>query len=240
MLPSRIRVFAKPADLAQAAADYVVDVARSAIRDRGSFSIGLAGGNTPRGLYRLLSDEPYVSQIDWDNVNVFFTDERCVPPEDSQSNFRMASESLLDIAPIPPANIHRMRGEIDPATAAKEYGQLLGERFADGGLDLALLGMGEDGHTASLFPGTTALSETHHRCVATYVEKLNAWRITTTFPFLNRSGRILLLVTGASKAKCVQHVLESGDDSGLLPVQLLNPVSERPTWFLDAAAAAME
>jgi 6-phosphogluconolactonase len=239
MPPPKIRVFATPADLAQAAAQLVADSADAAIRDTGSFSIGLSGGNTPRALYQLLSDEPYLSRLDWLNIHVFFTDERCVLPEDAQSNFRMVSETLLDIAPIPPANIHRIRGEIDPAAAAIEYGLLLKQRFADSGLDLALLGMGEDGHTASLFPGSSVLTETHHRCVATFVDKLDAWRITTTLPFLNRSKQILLLVTGSAKAECVQEVLESGDAPEPLPVQLLNPSSGQLAWFLDAAAASM-
>jgi 6-phosphogluconolactonase len=148
----------------------------------------------------------------------------------------MASETLLDVVPIPPANIHRIRGEIDPRAAAIEYGQLLKQRFADGGLHLALLGMGEDGHTASLFPGSSALAETNHRCVANFVEKLNAWRITMTLPFLNRSKHVLMLVAGSAKAKRVQQALEPTDAAEPLPVQLINPSSGQLTWFLDAAA----
>ncbi|MCY2954999.1 MAG: 6-phosphogluconolactonase [Planctomycetota bacterium] len=240
MPPPKIRVFATPAIVAEAAAQHIAESAESALRDTGSFAIALSGGNTPRMLYQLLADEPYVSRIDWSKVEIFFGDERCVPPEDRESNFHRASETLLDLVPIPPANIHRIRGEIDPQAAAIEYGQLLKQRFADGGLDFALLGMGEDGHTASLFPGSAALAETNHRCVANFVDNLNAWRITMTVPFLNRSKQILMLVTGSAKAERVQQALEPTDAAEPLPVQLINPSSGHLTWFLDAAAACME
>jgi 6-phosphogluconolactonase len=240
MPPPKIRVFATPAIVAQAAAHHIADAAGSAIRDTGAFTLALSGGQTPRPLYQLLADEPSRFPIDWSKIEIFFTDERCVPPENPQSNFHMASETLLDFAPIPPENIHRIRGEIDPQAAAIEYGQLLKQRFADGGLHLALLGMGEDGHTASLFPGSAALAETNHRCVANFVHNLNAWRITMTVPFLNRSKQILMLVTGSAKAKPVQQALETTDAAKPLPVHLINPSSGHLTWFLDADAARME
>jgi len=240
MTQPRIRVFATPQLLARTAAQNIAQMAQAAIDEGGSFTIGLSGGNTPRLLYRMLAEEPYTSQLDWSKVEVFFTDERCVPPEDAQSNFRMASETLLDAVPIHPEHLHRIRGEIDPQAAAIEYGRLLEQRFGDGGLDLALLGMGEDGHTASLFPGSPALAETHHRCVAVYVEKLNSWRVTMTLPFLNRSKEVLILVTGAAKARPVQQVLESAELDGPLPAQLIDPATRQLTWFLDAAAAGME
>jgi len=132
-----------------------------------------------------------------------------------------------------------MAGELDANEAARQYGQMLKEKFADDGLDLILLGMGDDGHTASLFPGTAALSETKHRAVGNYVEKLKTWRITLTAPFINRAGEILILVSGASKAQRLAEVLEGSRDPQRLPIQLINPASGRLAWLVDAAAAGM-
>jgi 6-phosphogluconolactonase len=163
-----------------------------------------------------------------------------VPPDHPDSNYRMASEALPSHVPIPGDNVYRMRGEIDPEAAATEYGQLLKERFGDAGPDLVLLGMGDDGHTLSLFPGTTALQETRHRCVSNFVQKLNVWRITLTAPFVNRAAQILVLVAGAGKASRVQEVLEGEKAPQRNPIQLIDPASGRITWLLDAEAAAME
>ncbi|MGE5612579.1 MAG: 6-phosphogluconolactonase [Bacillota bacterium] len=235
----KIRVFPTPETVARAVVDHIVESAATAIGEQGNFSIGLSGGKTPKPIYELLTDEPYLGRIEWPKVEIFFCDERCVPPEHADSNFRLIRETLLDYVDIPPANIHRMRGEIDPEAAAAEYGRMLKEKFGEGGLDLALLGMGEDGHTASLFPGSSALEEAEHRCVATFVEKLNAWRLTLTVPFLNRSREVLIPVTGVNKAARVQEVLEGLDDAEPLPVQLINPDSDQLLWFLDAGAAGM-
>jgi len=162
-----------------------------------------------------------------------------VPPDHKDSNYRMAREALLSKVPIPGDNVYRMAGERDPNTAAREYGQMLKEKFGDGGIDLVLLGMGDDGHTASLFPETEALDETKHRCVANFVPKLNTWRLTLTAPFINRSAQVILLVSGASKAQRLQEVLEGAPDPRRLPVQLIKPASGRLTWLVDAAAAGM-
>ena len=173
-------------------------------------------------------------------VEVYFGDERTVPPDHDESNYRMAKDALLCPVSIPPKNVHRMRGENDPQEAAKEYGQLLKEKFGDGGgCDIVLLGMGDDGHTASLFPHTEALHEQKHRCVANHVEKLGGWRITLTAPFINRASSVLILVTGASKAQRVAEVLEGPRDPDRLPIQLIAPQEGKLTWLLDAAAAGM-
>lgn len=239
MATPRIRVLPDAPAVAQAAAEHILHAASAAIADHGSFTIALSGGSTPKQLYELLAEEPYASQLDWAHIEIYFSDERCVPPEAADSNFRLASEALLEAIAIPPGNIHRMRGEIDPQTAAIEYGQMLQNRFVDGGLDLCLLGMGEDGHTASLFPGTTAVGEAHHRCVAVFVERLHAWRITLTAPFLNRSNEVLILVTGPGKARTAQQVLEGPSDPATWPIQLINPPQGQLIWLLDAAAAGM-
>jgi 6-phosphogluconolactonase len=177
--------------------------------------------------------------VAWEKVEIFFGDERCVSPESSESNYRMASESLLRTVPVPGDNVYRIRGEIDPNAAAIEYGQMLKEKFADGGLDLIYLGMGPDGHTASLFPGTEALRETKHRCVANFVPKLNTWRVTMSAPFINRAQNVIFLVGGADKAERVAEVLEGPPDPQRLPSQMIRPIEGKLTWILDAGAAGM-
>jgi 6-phosphogluconolactonase len=228
--------------VAQAAADVIVPAARQAAAAGRNFSLVLSGGSTPKILYQLLAAEPARSQIDWNRFEVYFGDERVVPPDHNDSNFKMANEAMLSKAPIPPANVHRMKGEIDPQQAAKEYGELLKAKFGDGGPDVTLLGMGDDGHTASLFPGTSALKEEKHRVVAHYVENSTtgkSWRITTTAPFINRSKRILVMVTGASKAARLVEIFKGPRDTERLPIQLIAPsAGGKMTWLLDTAAAA--
>ncbi|MGA2496149.1 MAG: 6-phosphogluconolactonase [Tepidisphaeraceae bacterium] len=238
MFQPHIRVYRSPAVLAQAVAGQIVESAALSIQLTGRFALGLSGGTTPRTLYELLAADPYASRIDWANVEIFFGDERCVPPGHPDSNFRVATEALLDRVPIPYERIHRLPGEIDPQQAALEYGTMLKNRFGKGGLDLTLLGMGDDGHTASLFPNSTALQETEHRCVANWVNKLNAWRLTLSAPFINRSYEVLVLITGAAKAPIVKEVLE-GDGSEKYPIGLIRPENGRLYWHLDAAAADM-
>jgi len=152
----------------------------------------------------------------------------------------MANETLLSKVPIPEDHIHRMRGEIDPNEAAKEYGQILKARFGEGGLDLILLGMGDDGHTASLFPETAALAQSKHRCVANFVPKLQTWRITLAAPFINRANEALFLVSGEKKAPLVKQVLESQDVSARFPAQMIQPIRGRLIWLLDSDAADMQ
>ena len=239
-----IQVFPDPNAVARAAAERVVRAADENIVLAGRFTIGLSGGSTPKLLFQLLASEEFRGAIDWSRVEVFFVDERCVPPDHAESNYKLARETLLDKVPIPGDNVHRMRGEVNPPEdAAKEYGLMLEEKFGDtGGLDLVLLGMGDDGHTASLFPGTAAVNETKHRCVANYAEKSTtgkSWRLTLTAPFINRGREVSVLVTGANKAKTLAEVLEGPRDPQRLPVQLIAPPSGKLTWLVDAAAAGM-
>jgi 6-phosphogluconolactonase len=240
-----IRVFANAEALVTEVADRIVAAAGRSVADGQMFSLFLSGGSTPKALYERLAGDAFRDQIDWRAVELYFGDERCVPPESELSNFRMASESLIDRVPIPRDNVYRMKGEIDPDAAAKEYGQLLKARFMDDGPDVMLLGMGDDGHTASLFPGTPALDETKHRCVANYVPydyipTGTSWRITLTFPFINRSREVFALVTGASKADRLSQVLEGVDAaSRALPIRRVRPAPGTLTWFLDVAAAGM-
>ena len=234
-----IQVVPDAADLPRLAADRIVAAAAAKLADnQHTFSIALSGGGTPKRLFELLATDAYRSRLNWCKVEVYWGDERCVPPDHPDSNYRMAHEAMLSHLPIPECNIHRMRGELDPHQAAVEYGQLLKGKFQDGGCDLVLLGMGPDGHTASLFPGTAALDEIKHRCVANHVPQLDTWRLTMTYPFLNRSAAVLVLVEGEKKADRLRQVLEGPPDPHQLPIQGIRPDGVL-TWLIDAAAAGM-
>lgn len=243
MIEPRLRVLPDAPAIARKAADRIVAAADEAIELFGRFSLVLAGGSTPKLLYRVLSSDEYTDQINWSKVDIFFGDERCVPPDHPDSNYKMAAETLLKRVPLPGDNIYRMRGEIDPNEAAIEYGKMLKERFDDLGPDFTLLGMGDDGHTASLFPHTEALNETRHRCVAHFVKNSTtgeSWRITLTAPFLNRSREIFVMVAGAGKARAVTQVFEGPREPQKFPIQLIQPESGKITWLLDIAAAGMD
>ena len=237
-----INVFPTPAALVASMADAIVTAARRAATAGDLFSLFLSGGSTPKALHELLASDDYRKQIDWRNVELFFGDERCVPPTSELSNYKMALDTLISKVPIPPDNVYRMKGEIDPQEAAKQYGLMLKEKFMDGGPDIMLLGMGDDGHTASLFPGTEALAETHHRCQANhipydYIPKGTEWRITLTYPFINRSAAVYVLVTGQSKAARLREVLEGDEET--YPIQRVKPEMGKLTYMLDVAAAGM-
>lgn len=235
-----IKVEPTPAAVAEEAARRIVAAYEESIELKGRFSLALAGGSTPKLLYERLAAEPYRDQIDWTKVHVYFGDERCVPPDHAESNYRMAREALLSVVPIPLDNVNRMRGELEPEAAAREYGLLLKEHFGDAGCDVVLLGMGDDGHTASLFPDTAALRETEHRCVANFVPKLDTWRITMTAPFINRAWQVMVLVTGAGKAERLRQVLEEKPDPNQTPIRLIDPEIGKMVWVMDAAAAGMD
>ncbi len=230
-----IKTLSDPTAVTHEAAVRIVAAAKA---KTGIFSLVLSGGNTPKALYELLASPAYVSQIDWSKIEIYFGDERCVPPTDHESNYLMAKTALLDKVPIDAGRVHRIRGEIDPQAAAIEYGQLLKSKFGDGGADVLLLGMGDDGHTASLFPGTAALKETHHRCAANFVPRMNVWRVTMTYPFLNKSAVVMMLVVGAGKAQRLVEVLKGPRDVEGLPIQGIEPVGGKLTWLLDAGAAS--
>jgi len=233
-MPAEIKILPDATGVTQEAARRIVAAAGAA---KGIFSLVLSGGNTPKALYELLASSAYRTQIDWSKVEIYFGDERCVPPDNSESNYLMAQTALLSKVPIDASRVHRIRGEIDPAAAAMEYGQMLKSKFGDGGADVLLLGMGDDGHTASLFPGTAALNETHHRCVANFVPRMNTWRVTLTYPFLNKSAAVMILAVGAAKTQRLAEVLHGPRDPQRLPIQRIEPVGGTLAWLLDAAAA---
>jgi 6-phosphogluconolactonase len=237
----QIRTFASLEHLFRAAAERFCLIGSQAIRDRGRFTVALSGGSTPRGLHEELVRD-FSSQLPWENVFFFWSDERHVPPTDPESNYRMANETLLSRLPVPPDHIFRVPSEIpDPGEAAQVYEQTLGDvlRAAPGNFprfDLILLGMGPDGHTASLFPGTTALEEKQRWVVANWVPKFSTFRITFTYPLLNHAASVLFLVSGGDKATMVGRALR--DPAANLPCQGVNPLDGELNWFLDQSAAA--
>jgi 6-phosphogluconolactonase len=230
----RVEIAPDPEALARRAA---AEIAGRAAAARGRFAVALAGGSTPRRTYELLAGSPHRQAVPWGQVEIFFGDERCVPPDDPASNHRMAREALLDRVPIPPARIHRIRGEApDAAAAAAEYEAVLRAALGAGArLDLVLLGMGQDGHVASLFPGSEALAETGRLVRAVLSPAPPVRRITLTLPALDAAAAALFLVAGAEKAERVAEVLSGrGPD---LPAARVRPAGET-LWLLDAAAAS--
>jgi 6-phosphogluconolactonase len=228
-------------DLVRGAAEIFVDLAATAVAARGRFTVALAGGGTPRPVYALLATREFAGRVDWGKVHVCFGDERCVPPTDQRSNFRMAREALLDQVPLPADNIHRIAGEDDPADAALAYMQDLQRLFRGDALpafDLIWLGLGDNGHTASLFPGTASLREEDRWVVAQYVEVLTAWRVTLTPAAINAARDVVFLVAGAGKAEVLARVLTGPHEPDVLPAQLIKPGQGRLHWLVDAAAGA--
>ena len=243
-----LNIFQNPQALARAAAYHFVERHKKAIAQTNGFAVALSGGNTPRLLYELLADphEPFRDQIVWKKSYFLFTDERHVPPDHPESNYRMAWEALF--SRVPKTQLIRMAGEKPPEVAAEEYEDVLNELYeADiPDLDLVLLGLGEDGHTASLFPGSPALQEKERLVVAPWVEKLNAYRITLTLPVLNNAHSVVFLVTGASKAEIVREIIYADKgktnpsaQTSLYPAQAICPTSGEVSWFVDEAAARL-
>src|SRR5690349_13184147 len=228
--------------LSHEAAQYIVRVAQESIVTHGRFTLALSGGNTPKKLYGLLASEPYVSQIDWNLVEIFWSDERCVPPDSPDSNYHMAQEVLLSKVPIPANQIHRTPAdEADRDAASEAYAQEMRNVFGTNGVpkfDLIQLGMGPEGHTASLFPHQASLHEQQRLVMPVSVPKPPPARLTFTPPLLNAATRVLFLVTGADKVDAVQAVLEGDHQPDEYPAQIVQPPRGDVTWMLDNAAAA--
>jgi len=240
-----VRVFPDLLSLSRAAAAEFVALAREAVQARGLFTVALSGGSTPRTLYSLLADDPQLrGEVAWEKVHFFFSDERHVPPDHPDNNYRMVRLALLSRIPAPPSSAHRMATELkDPAGVADEYEHGLREffRLSPGGVprfDLVLLGLGAEGHTASLFPGSEALRETRRLVVATWVKALQVWRITLTFPVLNNASEVAFLVSGAEKAEALRNVLEGIPNPDLWPAQAVQPTRGRRLFFVDQQAAS--
>jgi len=238
-----IRTLNTPQELFGAAAELVASAANEAVAERGRFSIALSGGSTPKSLYTLLATNARTS-LPWDRMFFFFGDERHVPPTDPESNYRMADEAMLSKVPVAQTNVFRVEAENpDAAAAAQAYEQTLRKFFAlEAGqlpaFDLILLGMGPDGHTASLFPGTEGLNEKTKLVVANWVEKLKTHRISLTLPVLNAARCVAFLVSGTDKAPVLKSVLEGNVPGEQYPAKLVRPAQGKLIWLLDRAAAS--
>lgn len=240
---AELRTFDDLDDMARGAADEITKSAEEAIAARGRFTIALSGGSTPKPAYRRLAQEP---RIDWGGVHVFWGDERHVPPDHPDSNFGMAHDELLSKVPIPSDNIHRMRTEKpDAERVAEEYAWTLRSAFDLGDLgggewprfDLVLMGLGADGHTASLFPGSDAVRERSRLVVAPWVSTLGVYRITLTAPVFNHAALALFLVSGEEKGEALKAVLEGDFQPDRVPAQVVRPEDGRLLWLVDRAAA---
>ena len=249
-MPSKLRinyrVVADPTALARRAAHHFVEMVTETAAARGLARIAISGGSTPKAAFELLADphEPFRAAMPWDQLELYWVDERTVPPDAPDSNYRMTREALLDHVSLPASRIHRMEGELDPEAAAARYESELRNSFRLEGaqgprFDLISLGMGPDGHCASLFPHTQAIHEMSRLVTANHVPQLDTWRITLTWPIINHARSVFFLISGEDKAERVREVFTGPRDPERLPSQLIWPSSGILTLFLDKAAAAL-
>lgn len=237
-----ILICADPAELAREAARRFAELADHFVRNVGKFTVALSGGSTPKALFQILAEKPYADSLPWWSIYFFWGDERCVPPDHPDSNYRMANETLLSKVPVPREHIFRIPAEDeDPHRAAAKYEETLRKFFNEEWphFDLVFLGMGPDGHTASLFPNTEALHAHDRVAVANYVEKFQSWRITLTADAINRARNITFLVAGADKALALKEVLDGPRDPNQYPSQLIQPYNGELLWLVDEAAAKL-
>jgi 6-phosphogluconolactonase len=240
--PKNVSVFETSEQLALAAAQRVAVYQQAFHAQRERFSLVLAGGNTPRRVYELLATPPFKQQLEWDEVDLFFGDERCVPPDHRDSNYAMAYQALIFNVPIPPQNVYRMAGEESPEQGAWLYESQLQAYFPDSvwpRFGLVLLGLGTDGHTASLFPGSAALNEAERWVLPAISAVPPRERLTLTVPVFNHATHVLFLVSGTEKAERLAQVLNSKSQTDPLPAQLIKPRSGSVEWLVDSAAAAL-
>ena len=245
-MPPDVRILTNTDAIARRAAQDFLQSATQSVSEKGSFSVALSGGSTPKALYSLLAtDAALRSQLPWDKMYMYFGDERSVGPDHADSNFRMATETMLSKVPIKPEQVFRIKGEYkDTEKAAQEYEQVLRTSFkiAEGQFprfDLVFLGIGNEGHTASLFPGTKALHETKRLAVRNWVGKLYTNRITLTAPVINNAARVVFMVTGADKTLALKGILEGTHEPDQLPAQLIQPPNGKLLWLVDTVAGGM-
>ncbi len=238
-------VFSTPEAVALAAAHRFLQDAQAAVASRGTARIAVSGGSTPKAMFALLASpgEPFLAAMPWNKLQLFWVDERAVPPSDPESNFRMTTEQMLSKVPLPEANVFRMEGELPPEEAASRYESVLRNTLRLEGaevpaFDLVLLGMGPDGHTASLFPHTEAIHELGRLTVANHVPQKDTWRITLTSPVINQGRDVVFLIEGEAKSKVLGEVFTGPRDPERLPSQLIRPASGQLLLLLDKAAAA--
>jgi 6-phosphogluconolactonase len=236
----RLEVCETIGDLCRKGAELFIAAATAAITRRGKFTVALSGGSTPRPLFSLLASDEYLGRVDWSRTHFFWVDERCVPPVHPDSNYKAAYDLLLAKLPVDSAHFNRIPGEQSPEAAAFSYEQNLKDFFADQSLprfDLVILGVGTDGHTASIFPGSRDAIDTNRCAVAVYVEKMASYRVTLTLPVLNNAREVVFLVSGKEKADVVRSILEN--DMQQYPTSLVSPVEGTVTWLLDNEAAGL-
>jgi 6-phosphogluconolactonase len=237
---NKIEIFQSPAELTEATGKFIIEAAKKAIDARGRFVISLSGGHTPEHLYSLLSKPPYADQVAWDKTFVFWGDERCVPSDNKQNNANMAKTLLLHHIDIPQENIFPVPVDLQPATAASQYEQTIKSFFGNEApcFDLILLGLGENGHTASLFPGTSVVHETNRLVKEVYVEEQKMFRITMTASLIDQADNIMFLIEGEGKAEILKTVLTGDYMPDKYPAQLIKPVNGKLYWYIDNKAAA--
>jgi 6-phosphogluconolactonase len=235
-----LHVFNDPDELSHAVAKWMADIIASTLKKSDRFTIALSGGSTPKLLHKILAADPYKEQIDWSKLHIFWGDERDVPFEDDRNNAKMAYDTLLNFVPVPPSQVHVMRTDIPAAESAAEYEKILHTYFdgAAASFDLVLLGMGDDGHTLSLFPGTAAVHEEKAWAIAYYLKAQDMSRITLTKTIVNRSARVAFMTTGTGKAHALKEVLKGDYNPDLYPSQEIKPVTGELHWFVDEAAAS--
>ncbi len=238
---SEVRTYSSRQAASRALAKFVATTSETATSLRGRYTLALAGGNSPREAYKLMGDE-FGEAIDWQRIHVFWGDERMVPYEHPDNNSKMARETMLNFVPLSVNNVHRVSTYLEPEAAAAQYQQELRHVFGTKTLprfDTIILGMGADGHTASLFPGTSALEEQERWVVTNYVEALNSWRITMTLPVLNAAANIVFFVLGADKAEALAHIIQRTELGQLLPAGRVMPEKGKVTWIVDENAAQL-
>lgn len=236
-----LKTFANSDDLSHAAAVWITEYIEEKLREQDRFTFSLSGGSTPKKLYKLLSAEPFRSRIAWEKIHFFWGDERFVPFSDERNNARMAYEELLDKVPVNKNQIHIMRTELSPEDAVIDYEKILHQYFdsSPATFDLVILGLGDNAHTLSLFPGYEVIHIRDQWVYAFYLEEQSMHRITLTAPVVNQSAKVIFMVNGADKAPAVKAILQGEENFDLYPAQVIQPVLDEALWFLDDAAASM-
>jgi 6-phosphogluconolactonase len=236
----QLHVYKNPEELSEAVAGWMADYITEVLTKKPRFTLALSGGSTPKKLHAVLASAPYSEMIAWENVHIFWGDERAVPFTDERNNARMAFDTLLDLVPVPERQIHVMRTDIPPAEAARQYDAILHEYFDETStsFDLVLLGMGDDGHTLSLFPGQEVINEKTTWCTAFFLDAQDMYRITLTAPIVNRSAAVAFLTTGSSKSATLKQVLQGERNVTMYPSQIIQPEQGELHWFVDEAAAS--
>lgn len=242
----KYHVGATPDAVALRAAEWFTQSAERAVAERGRARIAISGGSTPKVMFALLADpgQPFLKRVPWSSLDLYWVDERCVPPDHAESNYRMTKEAMLSKVPLPAEQVHRMEGELEPEVAASRYEAVIRNSFRLEGaqtpvFDLVMLGMGDDGHTASLFPHTEAINELGRLVTANCVPQKDTWRITLTWPVINQGRSVVFLIEGQEKAQVLHDVLLGPYSPEDKPSQLIRPASGRLDFLLDTAAAAL-